>query len=99
MSLQYVQLPPDRPTLAVSEFNAGFRRRTKLARENAGFTMDSMAAALVIPRATYAKYENRSPMPHHLVVRFAIITDVDIDWLYTGTRKPQKLRRRPDGAA
>ena len=97
MSLQFVQ-PTTRPgpNIAVSEFNASFRRRTKLARESAGYTMESMAVALVIPRATYAKYENRSPMPHHLVVRFSIITDVDIDWLYTGARKPSQLRRRPE---
>lgn len=80
---------------AASQFQSQFCARTKLARQEAGHTIESMATALVILKTTYAKYEYRTPMPHHLVERFCLITQVDIDWLYTGTTRAPRSRGRP----
>ena len=78
-----------------SDFQTQFCARTKLARQLSGHTLESMATALAILKTTYAKYEYRTPMPHHMVERYCLITQVDIDWLYTGTVRPPRPRGRP----
>jgi len=68
------------------EYNQQFCRRIKQARSEAGFTQETMAKALGIPKERYAKYENRSPMPPYLLERFSLITRADITMLITGRR-------------
>jgi len=85
--------PPD------SEFKLQFLARTAYAREKAGYTQETMAAALGMDQSKYSKYEIRTVLPHHLVVTFCSLCEVSLAWLYTAAvevpaAKP-KRRRRP----
>ena len=56
-------------------FTKSFVMRTKMLREAAGFeTHRDMAQALGIKPDTYAKYETRSCLPHHLMPKFVSLT-------------------------
>lgn len=69
--------------------------RVAETREAAGYTKKQMAQALDIEYETYRKYENRSPMPHYLIPRFALITHSRMEYLLadTGPRwEPEALR-------
>ncbi len=85
------------------EFNRQYCLRIKQARGEGGFTQETMAKALGIPKERYAKYENRSPMPAYLLERFSLITRADIAWLITGRRPVMPLATMtavaPDGTA
>lgn len=63
------------------DFAGRFCRRVKMFRESAAFTQESIAAALGIPRDTYAKYEIRSPLPHQYLAPFAQLCDTTVDEL------------------
>jgi len=64
-----------------------------------------IARRLEISRATYARYETRTPLPHHLVPEFAAVTGADITGLldrgagrrgvHLQIRIDQSLGRRP----
>jgi transcriptional regulator with XRE-family HTH domain len=56
-----------------------FHARTRAARKARGTTQADIARALGISRAAYWTYENRTPLPHHLVEEFVAITGVDLD--------------------
>ena len=73
------------------EFNISFVRRVKEAREAVGWTQAFMADSLGIPLERYKKYEQRSPLPHYLIVRFCQLTGGDIHYLMTGERRPPPL--------
>jgi hypothetical protein len=45
-----------------------------------------MATALGIPPERYRKYEYRSPLPHYLLERFALIVGRDVEYVLTGKR-------------
>ena len=60
--------------------------RTKALRESKGWTSIQMAAALDIPHERYRKYESRTPLPHALMERFALITGVSVEYLITGRK-------------
>ena len=65
------------------DFTAKFIERTKVARETGGFeTAKDMAKALGIPVPTYRKYEERSPMPHHLIPKFCSLTSISYQQLF-----------------
>jgi hypothetical protein len=58
-----------------------------------------MATALGVPAERYRKYEYRSPLPHYLLERFALIVGRDLDYLLTGkvapaTRSAPEERRK-----
>ena len=66
------------------EFNAHLRQRIKQAREDAELTQAEVARILSISLNRYKQYENRSPMPLYLAVRFCEVLDVPMWWLCTG---------------
>lgn len=43
-----------------------------------------MATALGVPPERYRKYEYRSPLPHYLLERFALIVGREIEYVLTG---------------
>ena len=48
-----------------------------------------------VSRATYARYETRSVLPHHLVEEFAAITGVDLAELLGAAEENVGLSSRP----
>lgn len=75
-----------RGLMTPEEFEAMFIERTKGLREHRGMTSAEMATALGIPVDRYRKYESRTPMPHDLLERFALIVGVPLDFLVSGRR-------------
>lgn len=69
-----------------AEYEALFIARVKALREGKGMTAAQMATALGIPAERYRKYESRSPLPHDLIERFALIVGVSVEFLMTGRR-------------
>lgn len=66
------------------EFNQRLCARVAELRKAKGWTQDRMAAILGIPLERYKKYETRTPLPHHLISRFADIVDRNADFVLTG---------------
>lgn len=75
-----------RALMTPEEFEAMFIERTKALRELRNMTSADMAAALDIPADRYRKYESRTPMPHSLLEKFALIVGVSVDFLVSGRR-------------
>lgn len=73
-------------------YNRGFTERTAALRRLQGFTQADMARLLGIPLDRYKKYERRSPLPHYLLERFAVLTKVSLEALVTG-RNRDSLRK------
>lgn len=67
-----------------SEYNQGFLKRTKTAREGARFTQEEIARILQITQDVYKQYETRSLLPHRLIGPFCAATRVSEAWLITG---------------
>ncbi|WP_146090435.1 helix-turn-helix domain-containing protein [Rhodopseudomonas palustris] len=84
---------------AISDFKSMFLARTKFAREASGKTQQEMADALGVEQSHYAKYETRSPLPHHLIVPFCTLCEITPAWLYsaaiTGAERKPRRRRTP----
>ena len=83
-----------------SDFNAVFRLRTRLAREDAGMTQAEVAAALDVDLDTYKKWENRatSALPKHLIYRFAVIVRAPLERLMAPPTKAELKFLRPKAA-
>jgi DNA-binding XRE family transcriptional regulator len=84
---------------SVSDFKRMFIARTTFARERSGRSQEKMAVDLGVGQPTYAKYEKRTPLPHHLVLAFCGLCDVTPAWLYTAAielkaDKPKRTRAR-----
>lgn len=82
---------------AISDFKSLFLARTKFAREASGKSQQEMAAALGLEQSHYAKYETRSPLPHHLIVPFCTLCEITPAWLYSAAipnrdREPRRRR-------
>jgi hypothetical protein len=81
---------PEKP--ASSAYNAELIGRVKSLREGmrtpdgARWTSEQMAKALDIPADRYRKYELRTPLPHELLERFALIVGVTVEFLVTGNK-------------
>lgn len=73
-------------SISARRFNAQLNARVKQLREASGHTQKSLAAALGIDTSTYAKYENRSPMPPYAIMRFSVILREDPFYVLTGER-------------
>lgn len=58
--------------------------RVREARDSIGWTQLQMADALQIELDTYRKYEKRTPLPHHLIERFALFVGRDVAYIVTG---------------
>ena len=80
-----------------SDFNAVFRLRTKLARENAGLTQAQVAAALQVDVDKYKKWENRptSAVPRDLMHPFSIVVRCDLSWLLSPPTRQEIAQARP----
>lgn len=82
---------------ASSDYNAELIARVKTLREGmrtadgVRWTSEQMAKALDIPADRYRKYESRTPLPHELLERFALIVGVTVEYLVTGN-KPVDIR-------
>lgn len=75
-----------RDLLSPAQFEEMFIARVKALREAKGWTSREMATALDVPHERYRKYESRTPLPHSLMERFALITGVSVEFLITGRR-------------
>jgi len=62
-------------------FVRDFVARVKSARE-AQFSRTEMEALLKLPRGTYKKYETHALLPHHLILRFCLVTGTDLYELF-----------------
>lgn len=77
---------------AASDYNAELIARVKRLREGMKtpegklWTSEMMATALGIPADRYRKYESRTPLPHELIERFALIVGVTVEYLVTGNK-------------
>lgn len=65
-------------------FNDALCARVHRLRNERGMTAQEMATSLGIPAERYRKYEYRSPLPHYLLERFALIVGRDVEYLLTG---------------
>lgn len=71
--------------ISKSEFKSDLALRLKMARKAAGYTQKQFAKALGIDEPdTYAKYENRSQLPMHLLSRVCQLTGHDPWYFLTG---------------
>lgn len=73
---------PKRMTPA--RYREAFCSRLKNLRESAGYTQKEVALELGIDKDTYAKYESRSLLPHHLITQVAELFYVDVVFLLSG---------------
>ena len=74
-----------------ADFVEDFCRRTKAAREMAGFDdRDDFARRMGIEKDTYFRYETRTPLPHRYIPRFLELTGADAQVLFTGRREIQR---------
>ena len=97
--------------MPASDFKEKFTARVAYARNKAGYTQATMAEALGLgatddpsAQGRYHKYEGRSLMPHHLILKFCTLCDVTIGWLFDGPavarpvetrgRKPKSAKKR-----
>lgn len=70
--------------LSEAEFNEALCARVRCLRKARDWTASQMATALGISVDRYRKYEYRTPLPHFLIERFALIVGRDIDYVLTG---------------
>jgi len=76
---------PMAETTASSEYNKGLLARTRELRERKNWTAEEMALALGVPAERYRKYETRTPIPHELIERLALVADSTVHYIITGT--------------
>ena len=69
-----------------AQFNEALCARVHRLRNERGWTAQQMATALNVPPERYRKYEYRSPLPHYLIERFALIVGRDVEYILTGKR-------------
>jgi transcriptional regulator with XRE-family HTH domain len=72
-----------------AKFNDSLCARVHRLREDRGWTSEQMATALGVPPDRYRKWEYRSPMPHYLLERFALIVGRDVEYVLTGKVTPR----------
>jgi transcriptional regulator with XRE-family HTH domain len=90
------------------KYRDSFIARVRQARTDAGYTQRAVAMLLDVDPSTYNNYERgrgKEPptlMPMHLIERFCVLCQVQIDWLVTGketgrrrvARKTQKQKQQ-----
>lgn len=74
---------------------SGICRRTKEAREDAGYTQTTIATALSVTKDRYAKWENRGAMPPEFMIKFCFQVKRDPTWILTGDLWPASLHNAP----
>lgn len=80
------------PGAGETAFNEALCARVRALRMARGWTADQMATALGIPAERYRKYEYRTPLPHYLVERFALIVGRDVEQVLTGKTADRRSR-------
>jgi DNA-binding XRE family transcriptional regulator len=71
-------------------FFENFCAATKRARIAAGLTQNEMAEKLDIPRSSYQTYEDRSPLPLDLILRFCLLTNITVAELFDRANNPPR---------
>lgn len=75
-----------------SEWTRAFCERLRRARIDAGYsTRGEFSAVINVPVETYAKYENRSPLPPWLLPRVCEALRIDCWFLLTGRQIQQHM--------
>lgn len=81
-----------------TEFRKAFVGRVRQIRESLGWSPTHMAEMMNVEIESWRKYEKRTPLPHHLIPKFCLLTGVDVWYLFTGERvgkvQPRPLLRR-----
>lgn len=72
-------------------FNEALVARVHRLRNERGWTAQQMATALGVPPDRYRKYEYRTPLPHYLIERFALIVGRDIEYILLGKVAPARI--------
>lgn len=72
-------------------YESALCQRVRDLRDARGWTQMQMATALDIPYERYKKYETRSPLPHYLLERFALLVGQDLHYVVTGKRAPVQV--------
>lgn len=67
-----------------SRYKREFTARIRRLRKEKGWTQAQMATALGVSTEAYRKYEGRTPLPHALLERFALVTERTVHYLVTG---------------
>lgn len=76
---------------AEAQFKQEFIERVATARVATGKKQWQVAELLNVPQDHYKHWEKGRLMPHHLIGRFCLVTNVDPIWLMTGKgQKPLK---------
>lgn len=84
-----------RPVTSERQYVDGLLQRTKEARNRVGASQAEMARMLRIGHSAYKRYEDRTPLPHHLIEAFCGITQTDIHYFVTGRHRPVLVVNRP----
>lgn len=80
-------------------FKREFCQRLKAARIMAGMEQADVAKELGLLPNTYSKYEKRSLLPHHLMLKACEFLHVDLDYLYgAAPARSAKGREAPESA-
>jgi len=66
----------------ISEFERGFLRRTKEAREHRSFSQTQMAAILDMDQGRYKNYETIRVLPHEYIMKFCLVCGIELGWLF-----------------
>ena len=78
-----------------AEFLKALLARTRALRLKRGLNKKQMAEALGVPYDNYRQYEKRSPLPHHLIPRFAAVVQEDVGVVLTGREIVERSRHPP----
>lgn len=73
-----------------TEYKEKFMQRVRQARERVGYNQTEIAELLGLKQDVYKQYETRSLLPHRLIGKFCLITNVDPVWLLTGAGRLPK---------
>ena len=85
------QFSPRSISVKKQVYEKGFVHRVRIARESAGYSREEMAKILGVKVDTYARYEARTMMPHHLLPIFVEKTEISFSYLFGAT--PTRRRR------
>jgi transcriptional regulator with XRE-family HTH domain len=66
------------------QYEQEFIDRVKAARIATGKKQWQVAELMGVKQDQYKHWESGRVMPHHLIGRFCLITNVDPNWLFTG---------------
>lgn len=77
-------------------FNEALCARVHRLRNERGWTSAQMATALGVPADRYRKYEYRSPLPHYLIERFALIVGREIEYILTGKISSARIQSQSE---